>query len=167
MTENNTDLQDKNIAENRAELGASALPAGYIAVSLFDYTGNILRPWLDAGYKCYSLDLQHDGKKDDGINRINYDLSKPWLPPFSPHEIAIAFASPPCDHLAVSGARWFKGKGLRLLADSINLFATAAEFCEWSQAPYLIENPVSTISSYWRKPDPHFQPFRLHRVVRY
>ncbi len=147
----------KNNPENWRACGQSTAPCS-VAVSLFDYTGNILLPWLNAGYKCYALDLQHTGKKDDGINRINYDLSKPWLPPFAQHEIAVVFAFPPCDHLAVSGARWFKGKGLRKLADSINLFATAAEFCEWAKAPYLIENPVSTISSYWRKPDCTFNP---------
>ena len=38
------------------------------------------------------------------------------------------------------------------------MFATAAEFCEWSGAPYIIENPVSTISSYWRKSDYRFSP---------
>ena len=38
------------------------------------------------------------------------------------------------------------------------MFATAAEFCEWSGAPYGIENPVSTISSHWRKPDYTFTP---------
>ncbi len=150
-------MKQKQTEKSDKVCGSTGL-AGYIAVSLFDYTGNILAPWCDAGYKCYAVDLQHDGKNDDGINRINYDLSKPWLPPFAPADIAVVFAFPPCDHLAVSGARWFKGKGLRKLADSINLFATAAEFCEWAQAPYLIENPVSTISSYWRKPDCTFNP---------
>lgn len=72
----------------------------------------------------------------------------------------MVFAFPPCDHLAVSGARWFRGKGLRLLAGSIELFASAAEFCEWVGAPYLIENPVSAISTYWRKPDYTFHPFQ-------
>ena len=129
-----------------------------IVVSLFDYTGNMLKPWHNAGYICYALDLQHDGKNDDGIHRINHDLSRPWLPPFSKSEVSIVFAFPPFDHLAVSGARWFKGKGLRLLADSINLFATASEFAEWTCAPYMIENPVSMISSYWRKPDFTFNP---------
>lgn len=44
------------------------------------------------------------------------------------------------------------------LSLSIDLFATAAEICEWSGAPYGIENPVSTISTYWRKPDYTFSP---------
>lgn len=129
-----------------------------IVVSLFDFTGNMLKPWHDAGFECYAIDIQHDGN-NDGINRINYDLSKNWTPEFPSESIAIVFAFPPCDHLAVSGARWFRGKGLRKLAESINLFATATEFCEWSGAPYMIENPVSTISTYWRKPDYTFHPF--------
>lgn len=44
------------------------------------------------------------------------------------------------------------------MSDSIALFATAAEFCEWSGAPYMIENPVSTISTYWRQSDHKFSP---------
>ncbi|MCA9290938.1 MAG: hypothetical protein KDA25_07405, partial [Phycisphaerales bacterium] len=79
-----------------------------------------------------------------------------WTPPNRP--IAFVFAWPPCDHLAVSGARWFRGKGLRALALSIELFAVAAEVCEASGAPYMIENPVSTISTYWREPDFMFDP---------
>jgi len=79
--------------------------------------------------------------------------------PFCYKDIVFVSAFPPCTHLAVSGARWFKGKGLRALADSIHLFATAAEFCEKSDAAYMIENPVSTISTYWRKPDHTFHPY--------
>jgi hypothetical protein len=60
--------------------------------------------------------------------------------------------------LAVSGARWFPAKGLRRLSQAIELFAVSQEFCEWAGCPYLIENPVSTISSYWRKPDYSFDP---------
>lgn len=69
-------------------------------------------------------------------------------------------AFPPCDHMAVSGARWFRGKGLRKLAQSIELFSIAAEWAEFFSVPYLIENPVSTISTYWRKPDHTFDPWQ-------
>lgn len=133
------------------------------AVSLFDLTGAMLEPWRDAGYECYAYDIQHSGHEvRDGIHFIEADLSRDqWalevdLP--AAEDLAIVFAFPPCDHLAVSGARWFKGKGLRLLAHSINLFAAAAEFCEQSGAPYMIENPISTISTYWREADHHFHP---------
>lgn len=55
------------------------------------------------------------------------------------------------------------GKGLRKLAESIELFAIAAEWAEMSGAPYLIENPVSTISTYWRRPDHTFHPWHFTR----
>jgi hypothetical protein len=79
-----------------------------------------------------------------------------WLPPFA--RIKILFAFPPCTHVAVSGARWFKDKGLGALIDSLQLFDAAVRLAEWTGAPYLIENPVSTISTYWRKPDHRFDP---------
>lgn len=137
-------------------------------ISLFDKTGNMAKPWLDAGYECYIVDLQHppaydtSGITSEGrLHKVHADLTKPWLPPVDKERIAFVMAFPPCDHVAVSGARWFKGKGLRLLARSIEMFSTAAEFCEWSKAPYAIENPVSNISSHWRKPDHYFEPFHF------
>ena len=125
-------------------------------ISLFDKTGNMVRPWADAGYDCYCYDIQHAEVRTEGrITLIPFDLLReaPQLV-----NVDIVFAFPPCTQLAVSGARWFKGKGLRALADSIHMFATAAEFAEASGAPYMIENPVSTISTYWRKPDHGFHP---------
>jgi len=136
-----------------------------IVVSLFDLTGEVVKPWRDAGYECWIVDTQHPEAYpnggvtfEDGIHKVHYDLSRSWLPPFNKDRIAFAAAAPPCTHVAVSGSKWFKGKGLRLLASSVNLFATAAEFCEWSKAPYFIENPITTMATYWRKPDYYFSP---------
>lgn len=137
-----------------------------VVISLFDVTGNMALPWLQAGYEAYIVDLQHPVAYETGgittfhrLHKVHADLTQPWLCPVDRERIAFVSAFPPCDHLAVSGARWFKGKGLRHLARSIDMFATAAEFCEWAGAPYMIENPVSTISTYWRKPDHSFNPF--------
>jgi hypothetical protein len=129
------------------------------AIFLYDKTGIMAEPWRDAGYRCICYDVQHAGRSvRDGIIFQHWDalLGVPTLPPDSLVEFSFAF--PPCTHLAVSGARWFKGKGLRLLSQSIEMFGVAAEFCEELGAPYGIENPVSTISSYWRKPDFTFHP---------
>lgn len=128
---------------------------------LYDLTGNMAKPWIDAGYTAVIVDMQHKpGIREDGqIIRVGEDIRNGWLPPRElTDRIAFVAAFPPCDHLAVSGSRWFKGKGLRKLALSIDLFATAADLCEWLEVPYLIENPVSTISTYWRKPDATFHP---------
>lgn len=125
------------------------------ALFLFDYTGNMARPWADAGYECYCMDIQHVNPRREGnILFMPQDIRN--LTAVKGYSFIAAF--PPCDHLAVSGARWFKGKGLRLLAESIHLFACAADICEDSDAPYMIENPVSTISTYWRKWDYKFDP---------
>lgn len=134
-------------------------------ISLFDVSGKMVEPWLAAGYECWIVDIQHPvayetgGITRDGkLRRVHADLTRPWLCPVERDCIAFVSAFPPCDHLAVSGARWFKGKGLRRLAVSVEMFATAAEFCEWCGAPYLIENPVSNIASHWRKADYTFSP---------
>lgn len=136
-----------------------------VAIFLFDVSGIMAKPWLDAGYECWCVDLQHPpayatgGITDEGaLKKVHWDLTKPWLCPVDRSRIAFVAAFPPCDHLAVSGARWFAGKGLRKLAVSVEMFATAAEFCEWVGAPYLIENPVSNIASHWRKADHLFSP---------
>lgn len=64
-------------------------------------------------------------------------------------------AHPPCTHLAVSGARWFKDKQQEQ--------AEALDFVRLLMAapiPHIaIENPISIISSRIRKPDQIIQPW--------
>jgi hypothetical protein len=65
-------------------------------------------------------------------------------------------AHPPCTHLAVSGARWFKEKTVEQ--------AEAIEFVRMmfdAPVPMIaLENPVSIISSRIRKPDQIIQPWQ-------
>ena len=137
-----------------------------IAISLFDLTGNMLKPWHEAGYECHILDIQHPmegGRRSDGMYPYCIDLKEGVTPDdiewFSHDEIAFISCFPPCDHLSVSGARWFQGKGLRALEQSIAFFATCIEFVEqFPEAPYMIENPRSMISTYWRPADATFNP---------
>lgn len=135
-----------------------------VVIALFSKTDIMVRPWLEAGYSAVIVDLQHpEGETKDGrLTRIGANMLD-WVPPkwLARSDVALTAAFPPCDHMAVSGARWFAGKGLGKLADSIRLFERAAFWCEWFGAPYLIENPVSTISSYWRKPDHTFHPWHF------
>jgi site-specific DNA-cytosine methylase len=67
----------------------------------------------------------------------------------------LMIAHPPCTHLAVSGARWFKDKQQEQ--------AEAIEFVRrLLDAPIeriCLENPVSIISSRIRKPDQCIQPW--------
>lgn len=144
-------------------------------VFMFDYTGKMADPWRAAGHPCLIVDIQHPPgvtMLKPGLWALGIDLRAglaldyvrevyPELPDAFLQRPAFVAAFPPCDHLAVSGARWFRGKGLRALSLSVDLFATAAEFCDDSGAPYIIENPVSTISTYWRKPDHTFHPWHF------
>jgi len=128
-----------------------------VVVSLCDYTANMVRPWAEAGYLCYCVDLQHapGERKEGSIVFVGADVRE-WLPPCC--EVAIVFAFPPCTDVAVSGARWFKDKGLGALIRSLQLFDACVRLAEWSQAPYMIENPVTAVSTHWRKPDHLFDP---------
>ena len=66
-------------------------------------------------------------------------------------------AHPPCTHLAVSGARWWKDKGQEQ--------ADALEFVRALMAAPIdriaLENPISKISSAIRKPDQIVQPWEF------
>jgi len=141
-----------------------------IAISLFDYTGNMLKPWRRAGYGCYAFDIQHKTThmNDDGVHCLHADLSNPHhvfnaLLGTDPSEIAFISAFPPCTHLANSGNRWKKDKGLRALQESVGFFATSQEVCEHFDAPYIIENPIGSMSTYWRKPDYTFHPWHYDK----
>lgn len=69
----------------------------------------------------------------------------------------LIIAHPPCTHLAVSGARWFKDK-VKEQIDALNfvrlfMAANCPRIC--------IENPISIISSRIRKPDQIIQPWQF------
>jgi len=130
-------------------------------IGTFEKSGIMARPWVEAGYHALCVDLTCEPGERDGVIYERANMLD-WVPPRHVVEEGVAFFAsfPPCDHLAVSGARWFKGKGLGALALSVQLFERAAFWAEWFGAPYLIENPVSTISSYWRKPDHTFHPWQ-------
>lgn len=66
-------------------------------------------------------------------------------------------AHPPCTHLAVSGARWFKDKREEQIA-ALN-FVHALLDAQIKRIA--LENPVSVISSRIRKPDQIIQPWQF------
>lgn len=128
-----------------------------VILSLCDYTAIMVQPWADAGYPCICVDLQHPrGESTHGnITRIGANLLH-WIPPALNYHAAFAF--PMCTVFAVSGARWFKDKGLRALIDGLELVERSRQICEWTGERWAIENPVGTLSTYWRKPDYIFNP---------
>jgi hypothetical protein len=64
---------------------------------------------------------------------------------------------PPCTHLAVSGARWFKDK----LAEQEEALEFVRRLLDAPIPRIALENPVSIISSRIRKPDQTIQPWQF------
>lgn len=129
-----------------------------VVISLCDYTGNMVKPWANAGYDCICIDIQHSIRNHKKQGHITYmwgDI-RAWWPEFK--EIEIVFAFPPCTNLAVSGARDFQKKGLTGYIDGLLLVEHCRRICEASGAPWMLENPVSRLSTAWRKPDYSFNP---------
>lgn len=70
-------------------------------------------------------------------------------------DMMIAF--PPCTHLCVSGARWFKDKVV-VQKEAIDFFMKLANMPIPNIA---IENPIGIMSTQWRKPDQIIQPWQF------
>jgi hypothetical protein len=67
----------------------------------------------------------------------------------------LMIAHPPCTHLAVSGARWFKHKQ----AEQAEALRFVQHLLDAPIPHIALENPVSIISSRIRKPDQIIQPY--------
>ena len=83
-------------------------------VSLFDYTGEALKPWAEAGYECFAYDIQHAEIHRDGISFLHADLhdSATVRSIVERHsgKVRLVSAFPVCTDLAASGACWWAGK---------------------------------------------------------
>ena len=133
-----------------------------IVLSLCDYTGNMVKPWAAAGYKCLCVELQHPMRSDRVEGNITYTWGdvRSWCLPDG-FKVVMIFAAPPCTDVAVSGARDFQKKRNILLRDALELFATCEMVATYAAAPYMIENPVGVLSTHMRPPDHLFHPYEF------
>lgn len=69
----------------------------------------------------------------------------------------LMIAHPPCTHLAVSGARWFKGKQ----AEQKKAIEFFMELINADIPRIAVENPVSIMSTKYKKPDQIIQPWQF------
>ena len=67
----------------------------------------------------------------------------------------LLIAHPPCTHLAVSGARWFKDKK----QEQLSALRFVKQLMDADVEKICIENPISIISTKIRKPDQIIQPW--------
>jgi hypothetical protein len=114
-----------------------------------EFSGRVRDAFTYAGHDAMSCDLlpseslgpHHQGDVRDVLHE-GWDLM---------------IAHPPCDHLAVSGARWFKNK-VKEQAEALDFVRLLME----APIPKIaLENPVSVISSRIRKPDQIIQPWQF------
>jgi hypothetical protein len=154
-----------------------------IVISLYDYTGEALKPWAMNGYECYAFDIQHTSNSmewfydDDGVlGSINYryadlhdfDTHKKIFNEFNGRRVIFGMAFPVCTDLAVSGAAHFKRKAERdpHFQDRAAKHASdCADLFEDLGCPYFIENPVSVLATKWRKPDYSFHPYEYGEYI--
>lgn len=141
-------------------------------ISLFDLTGVMVEPWVEGGYQCFIFDMQHpdvsiEEQLEQEANPIQVTgLSDEWYEPlheiFNHYDVQILFSFPPCTDLAVSGAAHFarKYEADHLYRDkAMQLVYMAYGLANAYDVPVMIENPVSVISTEWRKPDYSFHPY--------
>lgn len=81
-------------------------------ISLFDYSGVFVKPWLDDGYECWIVDKQHKPNysncgitREGNLFKVNFDLRKPWLLPFDRSEVALCVR---ISAVRSSGCKWVK-----------------------------------------------------------
>lgn len=111
-------------------------------------SGVVRSAFREAGHRAWSCDLvpADDGSQYHLQCDVKEVLDFGW---------DLMIAHPPCDHLAVSGARWFKYK-LRQQEESLQFVRALLE----APIPCIaLENPVSVISTRIRKPSQIVQPW--------
>lgn len=116
-----------------------------------EFSGVVRNAFRARGHNAWSCDLlpAEDGSEfhlqTDALHAANNSM------------LDLLICHPPCTHLAVSGARWFKDKQVEQAAALMfvrNLLG--------APIPRIaLENPISIISSRIRKPDQIIQPWQF------
>ncbi len=112
-----------------------------------EYSGTVRDAFIERGHDALSCDLlQTDRPGPHYIGDVRDILEEGW---------DMMIAHPPCTHLAVSGARWFKDK----TEEQVEALEFVRLLMNADIPKIAIENPVSIISSKIRKPDQCIQPW--------
>jgi hypothetical protein len=114
-----------------------------------EFSGRVRDAFAAKGHDAWSCDLLPSEQPGNHIVGDVRDVL--------PHLWDLMIAHPPCTHLAVSGARWFKAKG-QSVDDAL---AFVRRLMEAPIHRICIENPVSIISTRIRRPDQVIQPWQF------
>jgi hypothetical protein len=114
-----------------------------------EVSGIVRNAFAQLGHDAWSCDLLPSERAGQHIQHsVGIVLRQGW---------DLMIAHPPCTHLAVSGARWFKGKE-REQIEALDFVETLMS----APIPRIcIENPISIINTRIRKPDQIIQPWQF------
>ncbi len=115
-----------------------------------EFSGTVRDAFASKGHEAWSCDLlpsERDGNHIQG-DAIKAMQSRRW---------DLMIAHPPCTHLAVSGARWFKDKQ----KEQIEALEFVKALLDAPIPMIALENPISIISSRIRRPDQIIQPWQF------
>jgi site-specific DNA-cytosine methylase len=115
-----------------------------------EYSGVVRRAFAEAGHTAISCDLLP--AEDDSPDHYQGDVFDIIEEGFD-----LMIAHPPCTHLAVSGARWFKDK----LVEQAESLEFVQRLLDADIPKIALENPISIISTRIRKPDQIIQPWQF------
>jgi hypothetical protein len=114
-----------------------------------EYSGTVRDAFIARGHDAMSCDLLPTERPGPHHQGSVFDvLYGGW---------DLMIAHPPCTHLAVSGARWWKDK----LPEQADALAFVRLLMDAPVPRIAIENPVSKISTAIRKPDQIVQPWQF------
>ena len=114
-----------------------------------EFSGRVRDAFRALGHDAWSCDLEDAEAPGPHIRGdVRNILDDGW---------DLMIAHPPCTHLAVSGARWFKGKR----EEQVEALEFVRMLLEAPIDRIALENPVSVISSKIRRPDQIIQPWQF------
>jgi hypothetical protein len=115
-----------------------------------EFSGIVRQAFRNKGHDAWSCDLLpvEDKSKFHYQKDVLNILEDGW---------DLMISHPPCTHLAISGARWFKDKE-KEQKEAIDFFMKLVN----ARIPKIcVENPICIMSSKYRKPDQIIQPWQF------
>jgi site-specific DNA-cytosine methylase len=115
-----------------------------------EFSGIVASSFWAKGHEAWSCDLYATEEPAQRPYHIQGDvrdiLSDGW---------DLMIAHPPCTHLAVSGARWFKDRPMY----QVEAIAFVLHLMNAPIEKIALENPIGVLSTKFRKPDQIIQPW--------
>lgn len=120
-----------------------------------EFSGVVRDAFLARGHNAFSCDLlPSESNHPEKFRHYQSDVRELLDESF---RWDVLVAHPPCTHLSVSGARWFRDK----LPEQAEALQFVRDLMVAGIPRIAIENPISIISSKIRKPDQIIQPWQF------